>query len=177
GRAATEELATLRSRPRSCNLSKFELMAAARTELPKGSEIRAESRRCRSTLKERRTNFVSTPNIDSLKRRLWANGTIPSTWVHFGLSAGRGESETAIRSSPQAAAFSFRKVKRSRGEFFGSWMMKVVSPSRKTQLTVSLSTNAAACARGARRAAFTGENCPSGVMYSICALFLAGLSA
>src|SRR5206468_12630898 len=152
-------------------------MAAARTELPKGSEIRAESRRFRSTLKERRTNFVSTANIDNLKRRLWAKGTIPSTSVDFGLSAGRGESETAIRSLPQAAAFSFRKVKRSRGEFFDSWMMKVVWPSRKTQLTVSLSTNAAAGAGEARSVAVTGESCPSGVMYSICALILAGLSA
>ena len=122
---------------------RFELIFVASSEVRKGSDNAVDSLRWLSTLNDSRTNFVSTPSIDNLNSRLWAKGTIPSTSVHFGLSAGSCESETARRSSPQAAAFSFKNVKRSGGVFFGSSMMKVVSPSFRTQLTVLLSTKAA----------------------------------
>src|SRR5437868_14668162 len=70
GSAATETAATLRSRPDSCNLLKLELIAAASTEVWNGFETCAESGRWLSTLNDSRTNFVSTPKIDNLKRRL-----------------------------------------------------------------------------------------------------------
>src|SRR5262245_55991278 len=105
-------------------------------ELRNGLEMLAVFSSWSSTRKDNRRNFVSTPKIDNLKSRLCANGTIPSTSVHFGLSAGGGELEMAMRSSPQASAFSFRKMNRSRGALFGSSMMKVVSPFFSAQLIV-----------------------------------------
>src|ERR1700732_3765009 len=102
---------------------------------------------------------------------------MPSTSVHFGLSTGNGELDTAIRSSPQAAAFWLRKVKRSRVAFLGNSIMKVVSPSLSAQLTVLPSTNAAADSCAVGLTADTGENFPSGEMHSICAGSLTGPSA
>src|SRR5260370_18682808 len=151
-------------------------MFVARTELRNGSATWAESWCWLSTLNESRTNFVSTPKIDNLNRRLCAKGTMPSTSVHFGLSAGSAESETAIRSSPQAAAFSFRKVKRSCGAFFGNSILKVVSPSFRIQLIVSLSIKAALGWFETERPGVTEETVPLGRSYSIWARFLARAS-
>src|SRR5437879_4235518 len=103
-------------------------------------------------LKEGETTFIiELPNNAPRDRLTFLNenadacGELRIAVSDSQLPADSCESETAIRSSPQASAFSFRKVKRSRGALFGNSMMNVVSPSFRTQLIVSVSTKAAVC--------------------------------
>ena len=90
-------------------------------------------------------------------------------WFHFGLSAGRWEFETEISNTPQAAAFWFTNVKRSSNAAFKRGIMKVVSPSCKTQLIVSSSIIKAGDPGVLVLGFTTGDTRPSGVMHSICA--------